>query len=139
MSDKPSPITRAQCTHDQRRCWDTLAKVIHLDRQHVYPCGDGIRTSIFGEAATHDSRLLTWLVLLAHRDCVRIAITSAGPRRIGITAHPRDPMHIVESAYRRRAEVLPPRETYIAITEGHPSLDDLIARAQAIKPPEPTK
>ena len=119
MTDKPSPITRAQCTHDQRRCWDTLANVIHLNRQHVYPCGYGIRTSIFGEVATHDSGLLTWLVLLAHRDCVRIAITSAGPRRIGITAHPRDP-----SAQ--------------CVMSGHSSLDDLIARTQAIKPPEPT-
>ena len=119
MTDKPSPITRAQCTHDQRRCWDTLAKVIHLDRQHVYPCGYGIRTSIFDEAATHDSGLLTSLVLLAHRDCVRIAITSAGPRRIGITAHSRDPSS--------RSNM-----------SGHPSLDDLIRRAKAIKPQEPT-
>lgn len=118
MTDKPSPITRAQCTHDQRRCWDTLANVIHLDRQHVYPCGFGIRTSIFGEAATHDSGLLTSLVLIAHRDCVRIAITSAGPKRISITVHPRDPS--------LRSNI-----------EGHPSLDDLICRAEAIKPQDP--
>jgi len=118
MTDKPSPITHAQCTHDQRRCWDTLAKVIHMDRQNVYPCGRGIRTSILGEAATHDSGLLTWLVLLAHRYCVRIAITSAGPRRISITAHPRDP-------------------SALSNADGHPSLDDLIRRAEATKPSDP--
>lgn len=119
MSDKPSPITRDQCTDSQRRCWDTLASVIHLDRQHVYPCGHGIRTSVYHGAATHDSGLLTWLVLLAHRDRVRIAIIGSGPRRIGITAHPRDPS--------ARSNM-----------DGHPSLDDLIARAEATKPQEPT-
>lgn len=120
MNDKPSPITRAQCTHDQRRCWDTLASVItQFDRYNIYPCGHGIRTSIFGEVATHDWGVLTSLVLAAHRDCVRVAITSSGPRRIGIMAHPRDPS--------ARSNV-----------DGHPSLDDLIRRAEAIKPQETT-
>ena len=118
MTNKPPPITRDQCTDLQRRCWDVLAKVIHMDQRNVYPCGHGIRTSLYGYAATHDSGLLTWLVLLAHRDCVRIAITSAGPRRISITVHPRNP-------------------SARSISDGHPSLNDLICRAKAFKPQEP--
>ena len=119
MSRKESPLLYRQCTDLQRRCWDTLAEVINLDCLPVYPCLNGIRTSILGEAATHDLGLLTSLVLLAHRDCVRIAITSAGAHRIGITAHPRDPLSQRNSTC-------------------HPSLDDLIRRATDAKPPEPT-
>ena len=118
MSRKESPLLYHQCTDLQRRCWDTLAEAIDLDPQHVYSCGNGIRTSIQGEAATHDSGLLTSLVLLAHRDCVRIAITSVGARRIGITAHPRDPLSQRTSS-------------------SHPSLDDLIRWSTDAKPPEP--
>jgi len=54
--------------------------------------------------------------LLAHRDFVRIEITNSGPRQVKIMAH------------RRR-----PKQEGDCMWDYHPSLDDLIAMAEAAK------
>ncbi len=87
-------VERKDLKIDQRRCWDALAWVVggaHHFGGPVYECGRGIRTTIYGEAATFDSDTLTRMVVVAHRERVRIAVSNGGPNRIQVTAHPRKP------------------------------------------------
>lgn len=92
MELKPKQLTRDTCNPHQLRCWNALSYVVmgdhHLPRK-VYECGNGIKASFVGEAATFDGSMLTRLVLVAHADAVRFAISGSGPNRFSVTAHPR--------------------------------------------------
>lgn len=97
MALKPKQLTRDTCTPQQLRCWDALSYVVGGDHRlprNVYECGEGIKASFTGEAATYDDSLLTRLVLVAHADAVRFAISGSGPYLFAITAHPRSHEHI---------------------------------------------
>jgi len=59
----------------------------HLPK--VYAWGVGVCINHHGDLSTFDYNRLTRLVLLAHRDAVRIEIASSGPRRVKIIAHRR--------------------------------------------------
>jgi hypothetical protein len=116
MKTKQPEMTRKSCTPDQLRCWKALSWIVGGDHhmQRVYECGYGIRTTLFGEASTHDFNTLTRMVLIAHIDSVRIAVTNSGPHRIGITAHPRK---IGDSS----------------TCEGHRTIDELIEHAKELR------
>lgn len=52
--------------------------------------GSGIRFTVCTSGlATYDSDELTNLVLLAHRECIRISISAAAPKYLYIEMHPR--------------------------------------------------
>ena len=54
------------------------------------PCGDGVRILLQSTVlSTYDSNALTRLVIAAHRNRVRIAISPKSQLSIEITAHPR--------------------------------------------------
>jgi len=107
-------------TPDQKFCADMLAEWAggyhHLPK--VKKCSQGIEINHYGDLSTFDFDKLTRLVLLAHRDFVRIEITSSGPRMVKIMAHRRKP-----------------KEEGDCMWAHHPSLDDLIAKAVAMKHP----
>ena len=48
--------------------------------------GSGVSTSVSQGIATYDFNELTRLVLLAHRDCIRIEINASGPGLLKICA-----------------------------------------------------
>lgn len=111
---KRKVLSRETATTDQIRCWDALSELVRGDhhiRAKVYECGTGICVFRHGEFATFDGNELTRLVLIAHRDSVRFAISGAGFGRMEITVHP------------RKAE----KETKLRVSERHPTLDDLVA------------
>ncbi len=86
-------VERKDLSLDQRRCWDALACAVggaHHFGGPVYECWRGIRTTIYGAAATFDGSLMTRMVVVAHRERVRIAVSSGGPNRLQVTAHPRN-------------------------------------------------
>ena len=89
MSDKPKK--REQLSPDQAFCFDALCEFMggahHLPK--VYEFESGICINFFGDLSTYDFDKLTRIVLLAHRDAVRIEIASSGPRMIRIIAHSR--------------------------------------------------
>lgn len=116
MREKRKELQRGDCTEGQLRCWKALSWLVGGDHhmEKVYECGHGIRTTHYGEAATHDSNLLTRLVLIAHRASVRIAVTNGGPNRIGITAHPR-------------------KVGDVSTCAGHATLDQLVERAKEMQ------
>lgn len=70
------------------------------------------------DLSTYDWNRLTRLVLLAHRDFVRVELASSGPRMIKICAHRRAPKTDKDTQCQR-----------------HPSLDDLIQEIQKMKKP----
>ena len=78
-------------TYDQNFCIKTLADWAggehHLPE--VKPFGEGVSVNWSGDIATVDFDGLTRLVLLAHRDAVRIQVSYSGPRMIRIAAHRR--------------------------------------------------
>ena len=88
---KRKPVRRNDLDAEAQRCWDLLATAVggehHL--KHVYPCGRGVQMSTWQDLATHDSGMLTRLVLLAHDMRCRVSIGSSGPRRVMIMVHPR--------------------------------------------------
>ena len=106
-------------TKDQRFCADMLAEWAggypHLPK--IKLCGQGVETNFYGDLSTFDYDRLTRLVLLAHRDFVRIQLKSSGPGLVKIMAH------------RRR-----PKQDDDCIWDYHPSLDDLISKAAEMKP-----
>lgn len=81
-------------TEDQQYCVDTLAEIFcgHHHLPNVYEWGAGVRINCRSDLATFDSDRLTTLVLVAHRRCVRIEISSGGgPWAVKIIAHRRKP------------------------------------------------
>lgn len=88
---KRKPVERNDLDADAQRCWDLLTTAVggehHLE--HVYLCGRGVAMSTHRDLATHDSSMLTRLVLLAHDMRCRVSIGSSGPRRVMIMVHPR--------------------------------------------------
>lgn len=100
---------------DKQRCWDLLVAFVggehHL--QKVYHFGDGLRMSTWRDLATFDGDLLTWLVLLAHRDCCRVSVGPSGPGRVAVRVWA--------------------RKQKGRMCERHHGLDDLIARAEQAK------
>jgi len=78
---------------DQIFCKNMLSEWVggdhHLPKVTEY--GTGICINFYGDLSTYDWNRLTMLVLLAHRDFVRIEIGSSGPRMVRIIAHRRKP------------------------------------------------
>ena len=105
-------------TADQTFCMNMLAEWRgghhHLPAVHEF--GTGICINHHGDLSTYDLNRLTELVLLAHRDSVRIEIASSGPRMVKIIAHRRKPMVDGMRQWER-----------------HPTLDDLINRINELK------
>ena len=107
-------LADADMTADQAYCTETLAEWA-LGRHHlprVYEFGAGVCINWYGDLSTHDFDRLTRLVLLAHRDAVRIEIASSGPRMVRIIAHRRTP---------GRSGTMPQ-------SVRHPTLDELAER-----------
>ena len=78
--------------------------------------GSGVCVNFYGDLSTYDWNRLTTLVLLAHRDFVRIEIASSGPRMVRVIAHRRGP-----------------KKDGDAVHERHPSLDDLIEQIKSMQ------
>lgn len=104
-------------TKDQESCIETLSEWVcgrhHLPK--VKEFGTGVCINYSGDLSTFDFDRLTRLVLLAHRDAVRIEIASSGPRLVRIIAHKR-----------RHGD-----RNEMKMHEWHPSLSDLAARIDA--------
>ena len=107
---KRNPVERKDLGTQAQRCWDLLATAFggehHLG--NVYLCGRGVEMSTFRDLATHDSGMLTRLVLLSHDMRCRVSIGSSGPRRVKIMVHPRSDSK--------------------CNMQGHPGLEDLAAK-----------
>lgn len=105
-------------TTDQRHCIEMLGDWAcgfhHLPMPKEW--GRGVRVHWTGDLSTWDFDRLTRLVLLAHKHCVRIEIGPGGPRGVAIMAH-------------RRVDGLR------SITEGHPDLEQLTKRIEAMRVP----
>ena len=90
---KNRKLADTEMTEDQSYCTATLAEwalgAHHLPTVHEF--GAGVCINWHGDLSTHDFDRLTRLVLLAHRDAVRIEIASSGPGMVRIIAHRRTP------------------------------------------------
>jgi hypothetical protein len=115
-------------TPDQEYCKATLAEWAggehHLDE--VKPFGDGVRVSWIGDLSTYDYDGLTSLVILAHRDGVRIGVKCGGPRMIKIMAWRRAKGALIDGKQTGLRGSL-------AMSQWHPGLDNLIAQATAAR------
>ena len=102
---------------NKQHCWDLLVAFVGGEHylEKVYHHGDGLQMSTWLDLATFDFDLLTWLVVLAHRDRCRVSIGSSGPGRVAVRVWSRQPKG---GSFRLR----------------HPGLDDLIKRAERAKP-----
>ena len=102
-------------TPDQDYCKATLAEWAggehHLDT--VKPFGAGVCVSWMGDLSTYDFDGLTRLVILAHRDQVRIGVKAGAPRMVTITA------------FRRQSG----QRGDLPMSLWHPRLSDLVAAA----------
>lgn len=102
-------------TTDQTYCVQMLEEwaggAHHLPKVHEF--GTGVCINYFGDLSTFDYDRLTSLVLLAHRDAVRVEISHSGPRRVRIICH-----------RRRHGEG--------RMCERHPSLQDLVGRINTL-------
>ena len=111
-------------TEDQRYCVDMLADWAlgehHLPKVHVF--GVGVCINHYGDLSTCDFDKLTRLVLLAHRDAVRIEIASSGPRMVKIIAH-----------RRKHGEA-----SDLRFCDRHPNLKDLSIRCEEYAPNKET-
>lgn len=109
-------------TPEQEACIATLEEwacgAHHLPK--VYEFGRGVAINFSGDLSTFDFDRLTTLVLLAHRDAVRIEITWSGPMRVKIVAHKRKPWTGTKDSFARV----------------HPTLAHLIERATKLLPHE---
>lgn len=110
-------------TDDQQFCADMLAEWVggyhHLPKLREF--GTGVCINFYGDLSTYDWNRLTQLVLLAHRDFIRIEVASSGPRMVKIIAHRRSPRVDGDRQHNR-----------------HPSLADLIDEIHKLKqPPAP--
>lgn len=116
MKEKP---IKPPLTEDQQFCKKMLIEWAcgehHLPEVRVF--GSGIHINHYGDLSTFDFDRLTRLVLLAHRDAVRIEIKNSGPRMVRIIAH------------RRK------HDDAACMSQRHPSLDDLIQQAEKLKQP----
>jgi len=114
MKEQP-PLSK-----DQLYCKDMLSEWVggehHLPK--VKEFGTGICINFSGDLSTYDWNRLTTLVLLAHRDLVRVEIASSGPRMVRVIAHRRHPREENDSQWQR-----------------HPSLDDLMEMIGKMKKP----
>lgn len=112
-------MSKPTLTEDQEYCRLMLSEWAggdhHLPDVHVF--GTGVCINTRKGLSTYDFDRLTSLVLLAHRDSVRIVIASSGPRMVKVIAHRRKPMAPGQRMW-----------------EGHPTLDDLITRINNLKP-----
>ena len=108
-------------TPEQIACKEMLAEWAggyhHLPTVHEF--GTGIAINWCQDLSTYDFDRLTYLVILAHRDAIRIDIASSGPRMVKIIAHKR--RHKEDASERPR------------IWEWHPSLNDLADRIQIMQ------
>lgn len=102
-------------TNEQQQCIAMLEEwacgAHHLSK--VYEFGNGVCVNYSGDLSTHDFDRLTRLVLLAHRDAVRIEISSSGPGMVKIIAH------------KRKHGARKQMKSY----EWHPSLGNLMSHA----------
>lgn len=105
-------------SEDQLFCKSMLSEWVCGDHHlpHVHHFGTGICINFYGDLSTYDGSRLTTLVLLAHRDFVRVEIASSGPRRVRVIAHRRKPQEAGDRIHQR-----------------HPSLDDLIQQIEKRK------
>jgi len=104
---------------DKQRCWDLLVCFVGGEHHlaNVYHWGDGLRMSTREDLATFDSGLLTWLVVLAHRDRCRVSIGPSGPGRVAVHVWARQ---LEGNMFAR-----------------HPGLNDLMEMAERAKRAEP--
>lgn len=88
-------MTPDTLTPDQQACLASLAEWAGGERNlpSVTPFGQGLAIHHTGDLATFDNDALTRLVLIAHRDAVRVEIQPASPTRIRIAAFKRDPFN----------------------------------------------
>lgn len=104
---------------DQKACHEMLSEWAggdhHLPTVHQF--GDGVCINYHGDISTYDWNRLTRLVLLAHRDAVRIEIASSGPRLVKIIAHKREAPKDGDKQWMR-----------------HPTLSDLIKEIEKMMP-----
>jgi hypothetical protein len=111
-------------TTDQEYCKATLAEWAggehHLDE--VKPFGAGVCVNWMGDLSTYDFDGLTRLVILAHRDGVRIGVKSGGPRMVKIMAFRRTLGELIDGRQTGLRGSLP-------MSQWHPGLDHLIAQA----------
>jgi len=105
-------------TDAQKSCYEMLSEWAGGDHHlpHVHVFGTGVCINFLGDLSTFDWNRLTRLVLLAHRDAVRIEMASSGPRMVKIIAHQR--------AHKPDGRIY----------ERHPSLTDLIAEIEKMLP-----
>lgn len=103
---------KLKLSEDQEYCRRALSMWVcgdhHLPK--VSEFGNGICINFHGDLSTFDFNRLTQLVIIAHRYCVRIEITSSGPRMVRIIAHRRS-------------------RTETSITKRHPGLTALADEA----------
>ena len=112
---KKAPVT---LTEDQLFCKRMLSEWVGGDHHlpKVKEFGTGICINYYGDLSTYDWNRLTRLVLLAHRDYVRVEIASSGPRMVKVIAHRSAPTTNGDKQWMR-----------------HPSLDDLVNEIQQMK------
>lgn len=101
-------------TPDQSYCLAAMAEMVggyhHLRTTRAW--GDGIAMEWMGDLSTFDTDLLTNLVVIAHRDRIRVEIVPSSPRSVKIVMH-------------RRAGAG-------HLFERHPGLSDLAAKVASI-------
>lgn len=104
-------------TEDQRACIRTLADWAGGEHHlfEVKPFGPGVVATHYGSLSTFDFSEMTRLVLLAHRDAVRVEIQPG--RYLKVVAH------------KRKAG----GENELRSYERHPTLQDLIEMAETCK------
>ena len=109
---KPATPNDEEWTPEKQRCYALLLEFAggehHLCK--LAHLGYGLRMTTQMDLATFDSGYLTWLVVLAHKHCCRVAIDSAGPRRLAIQVWARN--------------------TEGSLMTRHPSLSDLIEQCE---------
>lgn len=110
--------TKTTLSEDQIYCKRSLAE--WAGGEHHLPdvkqFGTGICINFYGDLSTYDWNRLTMLVLIAHRDFIRIEIASSGPRMVRIIAHKRAPKADGDRQHQR-----------------HPSLNDLIEQIKKLQ------
>lgn len=80
-------------TADKQRCWELLEGWCGGDHrmQPVRHWGFGLAMRWKGDVATYDGDMLTWLVLLAHSHCCRVAISPHSPGYVRVEVWARKP------------------------------------------------
>jgi len=114
-------------TDDKQRCWDLLVCFVGGEHHlaNVYHLGDGLQMSTREDLATFDCDLLTWLVVLAHRNRCRVSVGPSEPGRVAV--------HV----WARQAVNVWARQPEGGLCKRHPGLDDLIAMAEQAKGSKP--